>query len=394
MIRQRNRQFSGPGNTVTAMGTSIRLGKVLGIPIGINYSWLVIFGLIIFLLSSQFAELYPQWPLPQRWATAAIATLLFFLSVLAHELSHSLVAVRRGIPVRGITLFIFGGVSQLAHEAQRPWTEFLVAIVGPLTSLLLAALLGGLWYWSDGASSYLRAVLFTLFAVNLSLGIFNLLPGFPLDGGRVLRAVVWGISGSYWRATQAAVRAGQGLGLLIIGAGILWWFRLGDFQGVWFGLVGGFLFYMATSSYRQEELRESLKAYRVEDAMTPGTAALPGELPAAAPTTLQTLARNGGLVGVLVEGKVQGVVTAQQLARQPRANWQAATLAQLMTPWAARPPLAAADSVFDALEQLAAAEQDWAPVMREGRPVGLVSRGDLARFVDVYAPSRRRWRPW
>ena len=379
---------------MTAMGTSIRLGKVLGIPVGINYSWLVIFGLVIFLLSGQFAEWYPQWPLPQRWATAIIATLLFFLSVLAHELSHSLVAVRRGIPVRGITLFIFGGVSQLAHEAQRPWTEFLVAIVGPLTSLLLAALMGGLWYWSDGASSYLRAVLFTLFAVNLSLGIFNLLPGFPLDGGRVLRAVVWGLSGSYWRATQAAVRAGQGLGLLMIGAGILWWFRLGDFQGVWFGLVGGFLFYVATSSYRQEALRESLKAYRVADAMTPGTAALPGELPAAAPTTLQALARNGGLVGVLIDGKVQGVVTAQQLARQPRENWQSATLAQLMTPWADRPPLAAEDSVFDALEQLAAAEQDWAPVMREGRPVGLVSRGDLARFVEVYAPSRRRWRPW
>ena len=376
------------------MGTSIRLGKVLGIPIGINYSWLVIFGLVIFLLSNQFAELYPDWPLPQRWATAALAALLFFLSVLAHELSHSLVAVSRGIPVRGITLFIFGGVSQLAHEAQRPWTEFLVAIVGPLTSLLLAALLGGLWYWSDGAISYLRAVLFILFAVNLSLGIFNLLPGFPLDGGRVLRAVVWGISGSYWRATQVASRAGQGLGLLMMGAGILWWFWLGDFQGVWFGLVGGFLFYVATSGYRQEALRESLKAYRVEDAMTPGTAALPGELPAAAPTVLQALARNGGLVGVLVDGKALGVVTAQQLARQPRESWQFATLAQLMTPWAARPPLQAEDSVFDALEQLDAAEQDWAPVMQQGRPVGMVSRGDLARFVEVYAPSRWRWRPW
>ena len=121
--------------------------------------------------------------------------------------------------MRGITLFLFGGVSQLAHEAQRPWTEFLVAIVGPLTSLLLAALLGGLWYWSNGASSYLREVLSVLAVVNLSLGIFNLLPGFPLDGGRVLRAIVWCISGSYWRATQVASRAGQGLGLLMIGRG-------------------------------------------------------------------------------------------------------------------------------------------------------------------------------
>ena len=282
----------------------------------------MIFGLVIFLLSARFDELYPQWPLPQRWATAIITTVLFFLSVLAHELSHSLVAVNRGIPVRGITLFIFGGVSQLAHEAQRPGTEFLVAVVGPLTSLLLAAVLGGLWYWGDGFSSYLSAVLFTLFAINLSLGIFNMLPGFPLDGGRVLRAIVWGISGSYWRATQVAARAGQGFGLMMIVAGIVWWLRLGDFQGVWFGLVGGFLLYVATNGYRQEELREGLKAYRVEDAMTAGTAALPGELPAAAPATLQALARNGGLVGVLVGGQVRGVVTAQQLAGQTREQWQ------------------------------------------------------------------------
>ena len=374
------------------MGTSIRLGKVFGIPLGSNYSWLVIFGLVIFLLSARFDELYPQWPLPQRWATAIITTVLFFLSVLAHELSHSLVAVNRGIPVRGITLFIFGGVSQLAHEAQRPGTEFLVAVVGPVTSLLLAAVLGGLWYWGDGFSSYLSAVLFTLFAINLSLGIFNMLPGFPLDGGRVLRAAVWGISGSYWRATQVAARAGQGFGVMMIVAGIVWWLRLGDFQGVWFGLVGGFLLYVATNGYRQEELREGLKAYRVEDAMTAGTAALPGELPAAAPATLQALARNGGLVGVLVAGQVRGVVTAQQLAGQPREQWQWVTLAQLMTPLSELPPLDAEEGVFDALERMESEERDGAPVVRQGVLVGLVSRGDLARFVQVYTPARRRWR--
>ena len=146
--------------------------------------------------------------------------MLLFASVLVHELSHSLVAIRRQIPVLGITFFIFGGVSQLGHEAKRPLTEFLVAIVGPLTSFGLALVFGLLWYYTRDLNNSASAILFTLFAINLSLGAFNMLPGFPLDGGRVLRSVVWGISGSYWQGTQVAARSGQALGGLMI-SGIL-----------------------------------------------------------------------------------------------------------------------------------------------------------------------------
>ena len=366
------------------MGTSIRLGKIFGIPLGVNYSWLVIFGLVIFLMSSRFAEFYPQWPIAQRWATAVVTTLLFFLSVLAHELSHSLVAVNRGIPVRGITLFIFGGVSQLAHEAQRPLTEFLVAIVGPLASLALALACGGLWYFTDGVSSYLSAVLFTLFAINLSLGIFNMLPGFPLDGGRVLRAGIWGLTGSYWRATQVAARAGQGLGLLLVVTGIAWAI-VGAFQGIWLSLVGGFLLYVATSGYRQEALRESLKHCLVAEAMASDWTFLPAETPVASREVLLALARNG-YQGVLVAGPPPGFVAGRTLATLPRADWQFATLAQVVTPLSSLPSLDADDAVFDAMERMDAEGLENAPVMRDSIPVGMVSRGELARLVR----SRRR----
>ena len=253
------------------MDTSIRLGKILGIPIGVNYSWIFVFILFIFLLARQFSQIHPAWDAPQAWSIALITTILFFLSVLVHELSHSLLAVRKGIPVIGITLFLFGGVSQLSHEARRPMTEFLIAVVGPLTSILLAVVFGVLGFvlssgippWEDVLSNpnptSLEVISLHLAWINMGLGLFNLLPGFPLDGGRILRAVVWGLSGSYWRGTQVAARAGQFWGGLIIATGLVWLHFGQTFSGVWFALIGLFLFYAATVSYRQERNRESMK---------------------------------------------------------------------------------------------------------------------------------------
>ena len=361
---------------------SIRLGKIFGIPLSINYSWLLIFGLVIFLLSARFSDFYPYWPAAQIWGTAIITAVLFFLSVLAHELSHSLVAVSRGIPVRGITLFIFGGVSQLAHEAQRPMTEFVVAVVGPLTSLVLGICCLGLWFLTEGVSSSLSAILFTLAAVNLSLGIFNMLPGFPLDGGRVLRAGVWGLSGNYWRATQVATRAGQGQGLLMVAGGIAWAVS-GDLQGIWISLIGGFLLHVATSSYRQERLREAFKSYQVSDVMNPHWETLPGELPASAPAVVAALRRNDGFLGVMVDGEVQGAVMMRHLARFPRRTGQNSpvvslvaspgTLADIMTPISSVPAVSEDETFLDAMEWMEAEGFDNAAVVRNGVLVGVVS---------------------
>ena len=240
------------------MGKSLRLGRVFGIPIEINVTWLITFLLLTFLLANRFDSLYLRWPVYQEWSVAIITVGLFFLSVLAHELSHSLVAMSRGIPVAGITLFIFGGVSHLTREPRHPSEEFLISVVGPLTSIALAVIAAailfwlspGNWPWPSRYASPVEMVAFLLAWGNLSVGIFNMIPGFPLDGGRVLRAIVWAGSGSHVKATRVAARCGQGVGLLMIAGGVLYivlWDNWID--GIWAAVIGFFLLSVATSSY-------------------------------------------------------------------------------------------------------------------------------------------------
>ena len=370
------------------MGSSIRLGRIFGIPLGINYSWLIVFGLVIFLMSARFADLYPQWPLVPRWSVAVFTTVLFFLSVLVHELSHSLVALAWGIPVRGITLFIFGGVSQLEQEASRPMTEFLVSVIGPVTSLLLAAVFGISWSLVGFYSSYLSAILFTLFAINLSLGIFNMLPGFPLDGGRVLRAGIWGATGNYWLATRLALRAGQGLGLIMVLGGIAWALT-GGIEALWLALVGGFLVYVATSSYRQEALRHTARSLRVSDLVQERWPALPGNLPVLSSEVLQALS-GSGFVGLLVYGPPYGIVTGDSLSNLGPRSIQSSTLADLMAPLASFPSLDASMPLFDALERMEAQRAHIVAVMHGDVPVGLVARAEIVQVLRSTRRNRRR----
>ena len=231
------------------MSASLRLGRVFGIPIEVNISWVFVFLLLTFLLAGEFEDARLHWTTVQRWTVAMITVILFFLSVLAHELSHSVMAQRKGIPVLGITLFIFGGVSRLDREPQQPITEFVIALVGPLCSILLAFILGGVWYFLGRGHSSVEVVLLLLAWTNLSLGVFNLVPGFPLDGGRLLRAGIWGITGSYRRATQIAARAGQVVGGAMVLGGVSLAIWLEPVDGIWLAFVGLFLFSMARSSY-------------------------------------------------------------------------------------------------------------------------------------------------
>ena len=367
------------------MDASIRLGKIFGIPLGINYSWLIVFVLVIFLMSSNFQDMYPRWTAESRWAVAVLTTVLFFLSVLLHELSHSLVALAWGIPVKGITLFIFGGVSQLGHEARRPLTEFLVSVVGPVTSLALAVVLWLAWELLGGYNSHLNAVLFTLFAINLSLGIFNMLPGFPLDGGRVLRAGIWGATGNYWLATRLALHAGQGIGMTMVAGGVLWAVT-GNFQAVWLALVGGFLFYVATVNYRQESVRQSLRSHRVQEALSGIWHPLPGHLPALSSEALMALFVTG-YTGLLVDGPPYGVVTGRQLTHVNQLGLQTATLAELMTPLSDFPTIDAEAPVFDALERMDETGDQVIALVQDGRPIGLLNRVEV---LELIRNSRRR----
>jgi len=379
------------------LDSSIKLGKILGIPIGVNYSWIFVFVLFIFLLARQYSQSHLGWDAPQIWSTALVTTVLFFLSVVAHELSHSLLAVRKGIPVIGITLFVFGGVSQLSHEARRPMTEFLIAVVGPLTSILLAVVFGGLKFllspgylhWEDvlldpGRTS-LEVISLHLAWINLSLGVFNLLPGFPLDGGRVLRAVVWGLSGSYWRGTQVAARAGQLVGGLIIATGLVWLYFGHSFQGIWFALIGLFLFTAATASYRQERNRESMRVFRVADAFTTDWFSLPSETALGSPLVSHGLAGPDALIGVLADNRIQGVVTRQNLALAPAGSSPFATLGQVMVPLASLPSVGPAEGIYDALERMETDGLTRLAVVSDGRLLGFLNKEEVLRFM-----ARRR----
>jgi len=225
------------------------LGRVFGIPIEIDISWVLVFLLLTYLLAGQFDDARLRWPVAQRWTVAMITVVLFFLSVLAHELSHSVMALSKGIPVRGITLFIFGGVSRLDREPQRPITEFMVAVVGPLLSIVLAVIFGAVWFLLGRGDSPVEVVLLLLAWTNLSLGVFNLVPGYPLDGGRLLRAGIWGITGNHRKATRIAAGMGQAVGVAMVIGGVSLAVFSEPVDGVWLGIVGMFLFSMARRSF-------------------------------------------------------------------------------------------------------------------------------------------------
>ena len=225
------------------------MGRIFGIPIEINISWVLVFLLLTYLLAGQFDDARLHWPAAQRWSVAMITVVLFFISVLAHELSHSVMALSMGIPVRGITLFIFGGVSRLDREPQRPRTEFMVAVVGPLLSIVLAMVLGAAWYLLGRGDSPVEVILLLLAWTNLSLGLFNLVPGYPLDGGWLLRAGIWGMTGDRRKATRIAAGMGQAVGVAMVIGGVSLAVISEPVDGVWLGIVGMFLFSMARSSF-------------------------------------------------------------------------------------------------------------------------------------------------
>ncbi|MSP78075.1 MAG: hypothetical protein EXR67_00700 [Dehalococcoidia bacterium] len=249
-------------------GPAIQIAKIFGIPIKISLSWLVILALVTFSLEQELNFFYPRWSFLEVWSTAAAAAVLFFASVITHELSHSLLAIRKGIPVHGITLFILGGVSQLDHEAPNPLSEFLVAIVGPLSSLLLSALFFGLMLLVKPLNAHAEALFLILTQTNLVLGLFNFAPAFPLDGGRVLRAALWHFTRSRRRATTIAGRISQGFAVLMIGAGLFYGTVFSDgslLSGLWLVLIGWFLFTTASQSMRQEHVQDELSSLHARD---------------------------------------------------------------------------------------------------------------------------------
>lgn len=368
------------------MAGAFRIARLLGFNVYIHWSWLFIFALSTWSLATGYLpDVYPEWDAGRRWIVGGITSVLFFASVLAHELSHSVEARRRGIPVQGITLFIFGGVSALGGEARRPRDEFWIAFVGPLMSFALAGAFALIWLAarSSGATN-VQAICGYLAYINVTLGIFNLLPGFPLDGGRVLRSLVWARNGNMLRATKVAANAGRVVAGLLVLLGILSLFG-GNFGGGWFLLIGWFLWNAAESAYEQQRLESRLHGLSVDQLYEHETPRIP-------PTaTLRQLAhdfilrqhRRAFFVVPEGEGRVLGLVTLSDLKKTPEDEWDRTTVERAMTPRDRLQTVTPRTDAMTAMQAMVEHNINQLPVLDDGRAVGLLSRAALLQAVQV-----------
>lgn len=367
------------------MEANIKLGRILGIPVGLHVSWFLIFGLVTWSLAvGYFPAEYPSLPRSAYWLLGAVTSLLFFGSVLVHELSHSVVALRHRIPVRRITLFIFGGVAQIGREPQDAGTEFRVAIAGPLASFGMAGLFAGLW-WLDRAIPYLAAPSIWLMRINLILGLFNLIPGFPLDGGRVLRAIIWYFTGNFYRATQVAAFTGQLVAFGFIGIGLLTMLTGNWINGLWLAFIGWFLQNAAAASYAQTSMQKALRGVTVEQVMARECPLVPAGL------SLRSLVDDYVLTGgrrcffVSEENHLRGILTLADITRVPQEAWDRTLLTQVIVPWERTVRVTPEMPLLNALRMMDDAGVNQVPVVLGDELVGMLSREQVLRYIRTRA---------
>lgn len=383
-----------------------RLGRIAGTAVTVDWSLLIVFWLIAASLAlGVFPRWHPEWSPLLCWMVSIAAGLLFFASVLLHELSHALVAKEFGLPVPEITLFIFGGLAHVGEEPNSAGAEFLIAIVGPLTSIVLGtvALAAGSWIasaqtpvWNDNPAEALRAVgplpslLLWLGPVNLILGLFNLVPGFPLDGGRVLRSIIWALSGDLLKATRAAAAVGQGFAWVLIGAGVAMAVGLqvpllgaGLVSGLWTILIGWFLNNAALASYQQVLARSLLQGTRVEQLMQFPLETVPLDLPISQLVSERVRHTDQRAFPVVDGDNLVGLVSLEDIHRVPRPRWPDTRVAAVMTPLSRLATLAPDDDARLAMEALAQRDVNQIPVVREGRLLGVVRRQDVMKWLSL-----------
>ncbi len=367
------------------MSGSITLGRILGIPVGVHISWLLIFALITWSLSvGFFPPEYPDLPVTWYWILGVFTSLFFFGSVLVHELGHSILAQRNGIAVRGITLFIFGGVAQIEREPETPGAEFRIAIAGPLTSLVLGLAFAALWLFDRGIP-YLAAPSAWLMRINLMLAFFNLIPGFPLDGGRVLRAIVWQVTGSFERATRLASFTGQLVAAGFIGLGVVSMLGGNTFNGLWLVMIGWFLQNAAATTYAQMNAQQSLRDIKVEQVMSRECPIVPGQL------LLNQLVENYVLTGgrrcflVQNEGPLPGILTLRDIAQVPRTQWGQVAVYQIVKPAEQLVYVAPQTDLLSALRTMDEANVNQVPVIDKGELIGMLSREQMIHYARARA---------
>lgn len=376
-----------------------RLGKIFGISIHVDWSWLLIFALVSWSLSATFGQIHSGWSAGMRWGMAMLAAFLFFASVLAHELAHSLAALARGVAVHNITLFMFGGVSNIQREPESPAEELFITIVGPLTSLFLGALflvIGAGGYLNEamtatsllGRLQPLNTILAWLGSINIMVGFFNLIPAFPLDGGRIVRSLFWAISGDLRIATRWAALMGQGIGWAMIFGGIAMIFGLrlpifgtGLFNGVWLIFIGWFLNNAAAAGYKHVVVQEVLNDVPVRNVMQTHIPVIPSDVPV---NELIASPSSEDRTMLVTEGSdVVGMVAMNDIENSSRQIGSSIPVSDVMTPVADLVCVTPDQDVAEAFDHLQRLDLRQMPVVLNNRIVGLLRRKDILRWLQL-----------
>jgi Zn-dependent protease/predicted transcriptional regulator len=391
-------------------GHAVRIGRVFGIEINFDYSWLFIVFLLTWSLASTFTRLHPDWTMVESLGIALLASLLFFLSVVLHELAHSLVARAFGVPVRNITLFLFGGVSNIEREPPSPKAEFLTAIVGPLTSiaigiilLLIAGAAEDVPFGATTSGAVLsrlgpwETLLLWLGPINLLVGVFNLIPGFPLDGGRILRSILWALTKNLHDATRWASAVGQAIGWLFVFLGVaiafganVPFFGRGLVSGLWLAFIGWFLSSAAAQTWRRQLVHEILEGVTVSRLMRPVHDVVPET------TDVETFvdrwlmkAEQAAFVVYDETGRVSGIVTLADVRGVRRDAWHDMRVSQIMTPRDRLATTSPQEGVTEALDKLMRADVGQLPVLDGERLAGMLLRKDVARWIELHVQPPR-----
>ncbi|QIR36919.1 site-2 protease family protein [Tolypothrix sp. PCC 7910] len=366
------------------MNGTIRVGNLFGIPFYIHPSWFVVLGLVTWTYSSGLMGQFPQLSGGLALVLGLMTALLLFASVVAHELGHSFVAIRQGIDVKSITLFIFGGLASLEKESKTPGEAFWVAIAGPLVSLLICGLTTGIGY-ATAATGPLAAILGVLAAVNLALALFNLIPGLPLDGGNILKALVWKITGNPYKGVTFASRVGQIFGWVAIASGLLPILFFGSFANIWNLLIGFFLLQNAGNAAQFAKVQEKLTGLTAADVVTPNSPIVSANL------TLREFADERILSGeqwhrFLVtddEGQLVGAIAAHDLRTIPTTEWSDTQVQQVMRPIAESTTVQSDKPLVEVVQLLEQQQISALPVIREnGVLVGILEKAAIIQLLQ------------
>lgn len=366
-------------------GRGILLFSVFGIDVKIDWSWVIIALLIAWSLAhGYFPSISEGLPRAAYWGMGLGALFGLFASIVLHELAHSLVARRLGLPIRGITLFIFGGVAEMDAEPAHPRVEILMAVAGPVVSLLLAALLTAAGGAAEAAGvPTVAVVLRYLGSLNLILALFNLVPAFPLDGGRVLRGALWWATGDFRRATRWAATCGLAFGGVLIAIGFLAVLGGEFLAGMWWVLIGFFLSGAAQSSQRELELKEALGGVTVRRVMTVEPISVPPDLPVAALVEDFIYRHHHKLFPVVEDGRLVGCVSTREVAGVPRERWGVETVAAILTPCGPQQRVGLDEPAIDALARMQSQGISRLMVVEGGRLVGIVALSDVMRILSI-----------